>query len=201
MAEIKTRKYNKIYTMWSNMIRRCYKEDDISYKNYGYRGIRVCNEWLNYEKFKIYIENSDYELGLSIDRIDNDGDYEPNNCRFVDKKAQCNNKRNNVLHTYKGETMTLPLFCEKYDIDYNNARNRITRGFTIEEVIEMPKGDVRDKTKRKYLTYNGKTQTVAEWSKELGYENHVLYHRIKWFGLDAEKVLGTPITKGKYKND
>lgn len=89
---------------------RCYNPHEPAYANYGGRGITMCNEWRDsYLAFRDWAFANGYEpnKGLSIDRIDVNGNYEPSNCRFVTRDAQANNKRSNVMLTYDGRTQTL----------------------------------------------------------------------------------------------
>lgn len=82
-----------MYRIYNGMIRRCYRQSDSGYKYYGRRGISVCDEWRNnYHAFKVWAVNHGYRDNLSIDRIDNDGNYEPGNCRWATAKEQNNNK-------------------------------------------------------------------------------------------------------------
>jgi len=97
----------KIYRNYYHMISRCYDVNDISYKNYGQRGITVCEDWKNsFKSYYDWIMANGYEEYLTLDRIDNDGDYEPNNCRWVTVKEQSNNRRSNVWITINDITKT-----------------------------------------------------------------------------------------------
>ena len=100
---------SKLYKAWSDMKSRCNNQNHRSYHNYGARGIRVCDEWSeNYQTFYEDVSELPYfnEPGYSLDRIDNDGNYEPGNVRWADRVTQLNNKRSNKRISYKGETHT-----------------------------------------------------------------------------------------------
>lgn len=123
---------------------RCFNKNNDEYKNYGGRGITVCQEWADdehgFENFAKWAfeagwdENKDGRM-QSIDRIDNDGDYEPHNCRFATQKEQMNNIRRNRIIDYHGETMTAKQWSEKLGINYDTLCNRISRGLPIEKVF------------------------------------------------------------------
>lgn len=120
-------KYRKnIRNILEKMKSRCYNSDDKSYKNYGGRGIKVCDEWLNCSnKFIDWAIKNGYKQGLSIDRIDNNGNYEPNNCRFVDDFVQANNKRNNLFIQYDNRTQTLKQWCRELGLPYRKTHKRL----------------------------------------------------------------------------
>jgi hypothetical protein len=105
--------YNpKILSLFRGMKRRCYSIKETSYKNYGGRGIKICAEWLN-DKRKFYEWASDkWQAGLTIDRIDNDGDYTPENCRFVTKEEQNNNTRRNRYIDAFNERKTIAMWAK-----------------------------------------------------------------------------------------
>lgn len=116
----------KIYRQWAGMKRRCYKSDSDNYKWYGGRGIKVCDEWRNsFENFYNWSMNNGYSKDLSIDRIDNNGNYEPNNCRWVNREIQSNNRRTNIMITFQGETKSLTQWCRYFNINYSTTKNRI----------------------------------------------------------------------------
>lgn len=116
----------RICEIWSNMLRRCYDERDNQYKNYGGRGIKICDEWKDdVVAFYNWAISNGYQDHLSIDRIDVNGNYEPSNCRWVTIKEQCNNKTNNHLITYHGRTMNLMKWSEELGVNYYTLRSRI----------------------------------------------------------------------------
>lgn len=111
----------RIYTIWKSMKERCYTKTSTKYPIYGARGIRVCPEWEHDAKaFYEWAINNGYKDGLTIDRIDVNGDYSPDNCRWADLVTQANNKRNNVLVFYGGKAYTIAEFCREYGLNYKN---------------------------------------------------------------------------------
>ena len=131
-----------LYNSWRDMKIRCYNENSPSYVNYGGRGIKVCEEWLNdFMTFYKWAMANGYKKGLSIDRIDVNGNYEPNNCRWVSMKVQQNNRRNNHYITYRGETHTLMEWSEITGINYDCLKTRInTLKWSIEKALTTPSG-------------------------------------------------------------
>ena len=98
----------KLYGIWAAMKQRCYNEKCTAHKNYGARGITVCGEWRNdFQAFYDWAMANGYRAGLTIDRIDNDGRYEPSNCRWSDRKKQSRNRRSNIYVNYNNKTMCL----------------------------------------------------------------------------------------------
>ena len=125
-----------IYTIWCAMKRRCHQQHCLDYKNYGGRGITVCNEWhYNFKAFYDWALASGYKPGLSIDRKDTNGNYNPDNCRWVTAIQQANNKRCNRLLTYGGETHTMKEWSRITGINYNTLHSRVRRGLPDEEVL------------------------------------------------------------------
>lgn len=125
-----------IYHTFSQMKRRCYKPKCKAYVNYGARGIRIYSEWLKEPKlfYKWSIENG-WEKGLSIDRIDVNGNYEPNNCRWVDNLTQQNNKRNSKFLIYNGQRHTVPEWSRILNIPVGTIADRIKRDYPIEKIL------------------------------------------------------------------
>lgn len=126
----------KLYRAWASMKDRCYNTNAVEYKRYGSRGIKVCDEWRNnFEAFYGWAMANGYEDGLSIDRIDVNGNYEPNNCRWVDMKTQGRNRRNNHMLTHKGETHCVSEWSEITGIKVSTLFDRIKRGWSVEDVL------------------------------------------------------------------
>ncbi|WDQ44019.1 HNH endonuclease [Staphylococcus phage ESa2] len=128
----------RLFTIHRAMKRRCYDSSIKNYKNYGARGITVCDEWLySLENFANWAYDNGYNDNLTIDRIDNNGNYEPNNCRWVDNKTQANNKRNNVYIEYKGNRKTISQWSRELNISYGKLYNRIVKkNMTIENILK-----------------------------------------------------------------
>lgn len=132
----------RIRYVYYDMIRRCYKETDNNYKDYGGRGIRVCDAWkkdcCNFYK---WAKDNGYEKGLQLDRMDNNGDYCPENCHWVSPSDNAYNKRNTRLITYKGETKTLRDWARETGISKYILADRIYKyGWEIERALtQAPK--------------------------------------------------------------
>lgn len=123
----------RLYNIWGDMRRRCHSPKNYSFENYGARGISVCVEWKNsYESFKGWSENNGYAVNLSIDRIDNDGNYLPNNCRWVDMKVQGRNKRDNRIVEYQGKSMTMSELIEEVGMPESTVRYRVKKGIPLD---------------------------------------------------------------------
>ena len=130
----------RLYQVWSAIKSRCYNVNSKHYEDYGGRGIRMCDAWRDgYDAFREWALSSGYqELPFSqctIDRIDNDGNYEPSNCRWVDGVAQANNRRSNRNFTYNGETHNIKEWSELYSIPYKTLHNRIRSGWSIDRAL------------------------------------------------------------------
>lgn len=130
-ANAKYKKPSKIYQAWANMKQRCFNKNALEYNSYGGRGITVCDDWVkssaSFEKWAL--ENG-YAEGLTLDRIDVDGNYEPSNCRWIDQRRQLRNKRDTIYIEYNGERKPLIDFCEELGVPYDRAFDRIRRGKT-----------------------------------------------------------------------
>jgi hypothetical protein len=126
---------HNIKEIFWQMKRRCYNKNDKAYKYYGERGIFICDEWLqNVDLFVDWAIENGYKQGLSIDRIDYNGNYCPENCRWANKYVQANNKRDNILITYENKTQSLRAWCRELQIPYRKTHKRyIMYGWDIEK--------------------------------------------------------------------
>lgn len=121
--------YNKPwYNSYRSMMSRCYREKDASYKFYGGRGIKVCEEWHDIQNFEKWVEDNPMAKGMTIDRIDVNADYSPSNCRWATKKQQANNRCNTVMIEWSGETHTISEWADIVGINRSTLNNRYCRG-------------------------------------------------------------------------
>ena len=132
--------YEKLYKIRIQIIDRCYNPKNKRYKDYGGRGITVCDEWRNdYTSFKQWAIESGYQDGLTIDREDNNGNYEPNNCRWVSNKVQSNNMRRNRLIEFNGKTQTVSQWADEVGLKYDTLYGRLfTSHWSVERALSTP---------------------------------------------------------------
>lgn len=126
----------RIYGIWHGIKTRCENSHNANYKNYGGRGINVCEEWREFEPFYEWALSNGYKEGLTIERVDVNGNYEPSNCRWATVKEQMNNKRNNHLITYNGETKTVSQWAEELGINRETIYTRLSRGWSEGRALE-----------------------------------------------------------------
>lgn len=126
----------RLYSIWIDMKQRCSNPNSKAYKNYGGRGIKVCNEWRdNFINFYNWATSNGYNDKLEIDRINNDDDYSPNNCKWITHQEQQLNKRNNKMITYNGITKPLKSWTDELGIDYHKTLCRLWIGWSIEDAF------------------------------------------------------------------
>jgi len=128
----------RLYGLWKSMKTRCYIKSHKGYKEYGGRGIKVCEEWHNFKNFYKWASLNGYKDNLSIDRIDNNKGYEPSNCRWITLKQQQYNKRNNHYLTFCGITKTLTEWANEYNLQPKTIESRLKRGWQTEKAITTP---------------------------------------------------------------
>ena len=130
---------SEIYHRWSGMKSRCYNPNDNEYQNYGGRGIAICEEWKDFINFYNWAINNGYSENLTIDRINVNGNYEPDNCRWTDYKIQGNNTRRNHYLTYDGTTKTMSQWADILGMSYYTLRARINQyHWSVERAFETP---------------------------------------------------------------
>lgn len=140
-------KRSRLHRIWTNMKQRCTNPKNTGWKHYGGRGITVTKDWCDFAVFQKWALSSGYRNDLSIDRINNDGNYEPENCRWATNRAQQRNKASNTFVYRDTEKMILKDYCDGgfSAADYLTTCNRISRGWSLEEALRRPKGKGRSK--------------------------------------------------------
>jgi len=144
--------HSRLSEIFRTMKKRCYYPKHNKYKDYGGRGIKLCDEWndrtiirisgIRYTKgwlaFKDWALKNGYADNLTIDRIDVNGNYEPSNCRWVTQQVQANNRINNINITYKGKTQTVADWCRELNLNFNTIKDRVRRNWSAERIFETP---------------------------------------------------------------
>lgn len=124
-----------LYQCWQDMKKRCYDKNRAQYKDWGGRGISVCEDWLSFENFKIWAVKNGYQPGLTIERVDNNGNYSPENCKFIRKQDQNSNRRNTVVISFDGKNMNIEQWAKYLGLKRGTFDSRLKRGWSIEKAI------------------------------------------------------------------
>lgn len=126
------------YGLWYSMIHRCHSSNDSSYKRYGAIGITVCDRWLN--SFELFYTDMGPRPSPehSIDRINNDGNYEPDNCRWATAEEQQNNRKDNVSVVYNGKIFSSAMLAKEHDINTRTFTSRLRNGWSVKDSVEIP---------------------------------------------------------------
>lgn len=132
--------HTRLHSIWSNMKQRCFNKNAKRYSQYGGRGITVCEEWKNdFMSFYDWAMANGYNDNLTIDRIDVNGNYEPNNCKWATNKEQQNNRQHHFLITYKGITKNLQEWCEEVGLSRDNLYRRLVKyKWSVEKALNTP---------------------------------------------------------------
>ena len=189
--------HGKLRKVIVGIAQRCKNPNTVSFKDYGGRGIGISDEWYDTEKKRIKSKNfiawavrNGYKDGLVIDRIDTNGNYTPENCRWITIKANNRNKRNNKLITYNGETHCMSEWAERIGVKPYILKNRFREGWSIKDALTRPV-ELKDTE----ITYNGETKRIGEWSLITGLSYNLICNRIQ-DGWSPERTLTTPAGKG-----
>lgn len=135
--------HTKLFYVWNSMKSRCENQKNKSYKDYGAKGISVCEEWHDSVNFFEWALRNGYKEGLEIDRIDVNGNYEPSNCRWINRLENANNKTNNKYISHNGETKTLAEWSRFYDVNYKNLSRLLIKGYSMNDAIKRIKSGDR----------------------------------------------------------
>jgi len=174
------------YRAWLHMKDRCFNPNSKDYPNWGGRGITVCDRWLNLENFLADM-GSRPNLKHSLDRIDNNDDYSPDNCKWSTKAEQGNNKRNNKpLITIDDVTLTIAQWAKKMGYGESVIYTRLNIGWSDYDAVMTPVETDR------LITIENETYTIAQWTKEKGYGKTVIKKRLER-GWSEYKAVMTPV--------
>lgn len=199
--ELKIKKQKKrLHSIWGNMKDRCFNKNSDRYYRYGGRGVSICDEWMIFDNFYNWALNNGYQDNLTIDRVNNDGNYTPDNCRWADNITQANNKSNNNVLTYNGESHTLREWSRLIGIDSRTIFKRINRdGWTLEDALNKPIRKVK-KGNDALIEFNNKKHNLSNWSKLLNIPRETLKSRLKR-GWSVEDAFTTPVKSNKNKEE
>lgn len=191
---------DEFFHTWYSMMQRCYNEKHHNYHRYGERGIIVCKEW---HEPKNFIEWAHSTVGekydsLTLDRIDNDKGYSPENCRWATKKQQARNRSTTRYETIDGIRKPLSEWCEEYGIEYYVVLSRCNElGWSIEDAVKTPKFKASPKSEKKngvrrnariLVEIDGVSKNVSDWCKIYGLDRSTIYGRIR-NGIDPQKAI------------
>lgn len=178
-----------LYGRYNHMLARCYNPRDAAYKNYGGRGITVCDRWR--ESFAAYVADmGECPAGYSIDRIDNDGPYSPENCRWATRHEQNMNKRHQKPITHGGVTLPMKQWAERLGIDYSVLHKRIScSGMTFGEAIAYTQ----------LHTHDGVTLSLKGWAERVGMNHGTLHYRVKYRGMSIGEAITAPVASKYYR--
>lgn len=189
--------YARAYKTYRSMLSRCYgREGTTTTKNYRDRGIKVCDRWHDFEAFYLdmYPKPEDH---LTLERVDVNGDYSPENCIWADMQTQANNKTTSVFLEAFGRRQTGPQWAREFGIKYHTIRARIYAGWSIEDAISRPLVEAGQHKVTK-LEARGKTKTVYEWAREVGVAAPTIMARIKR-GESVEQAIFRELTRRNHR--
>lgn len=184
------------YLAWENMIVRCENPRHKHFRHYGGRGIKVCSRWRN--SFEEFFEDMGKRPSSkhSIDRINNDGNYEPGNCRWATRIVQARNTRDFITVLFNGKNQSLQEWANETGIPRNRLYDRLYReGWSMERALTTPM-KAQKRPQVQIITYNGRTQSLAKWAKELGIDRDTLKSRFVRGWTLAEALTGKKFGKG-----
>jgi hypothetical protein len=184
-----------LYYIYIGMKGRCYNEKKKAYVDYGGRGISICTDWLNdIGSFIKWGRENGYEKGLSIERIDVNGNYEPGNCKWIPISMQGWNTRKTIYIEHKGKAKPLPVLASEYGIKQHVLNKRLfVLGWDIERALSTPVKAIS----RKFIEYNGITKSLCEYADEFNISRDILYNRIFNRGWSVERALTQPLRERK----
>ncbi len=165
------------YRIWIGMKQRCYNPNAAGFKDYGGRGIVVCDRWK--DDYAAFLEDMGPRPdGLTIDRLDNDGDYEPGNCEWKTQTYQNRHTRRNRYLEHDGRRMIVKDWAEELGITSQALQARIADGWTMERILTTPKKG-KNRQHVRLITHGGETLSFVEWARRIGIHVDSLRNRLK----------------------
>ncbi len=180
-----------VYHSWSGMKARVTNPNNMHYASYGGRGITICEKWMTFTGF--LEDMGDKPKGTSLDRIDNNGNYCKENCRWSTPKEQSRNKRNNNLVEYNGKTQTVSSWAEELGISDSSMHERL-ENWSIKRAVSEPAIDPGLRSKNIFLEYNGEKMNLTGWARRLGVTVTSMSRWVK-AGRTIEDIVTTPRRK------
>lgn len=182
---------------WASMVGRCTYPSHSRWEFYGGRGITVCQRWR--DSLLAFLEDmGPRPPGGSIERIDNDGPYSPENCRWATQKEQSRNKRSTVRLTFNGKTQSAADWSDETGIPARLIVQRVHKlNWTAEKALTTPPAQCVRRCEKEY-TFDGRSQTISEWARESGIDSGTLSYRIITSGWTFERAVTTPVMKTTY---
>jgi hypothetical protein len=186
--------HTRTYNSWWSMIQRCRNPNEKKFHLYGGRGIKVCDRWLeSFENF--YADMGVRPVGTSLDRHpDQNGNYEPGNCRWATPAEQGRNTRANRILECDGESMCVVEWAERLGVKPMLILGRLKIGWSVEDALKTP----FDTNPRRFLEHNGQTKTVSEWARIAGIPMKTLHTRLS-YGWTIERAITTPTRKLRHR--
>lgn len=181
--------------IWAGMLARCRNPNNSRYADYGGRGVKVCERW---QEYKYFLEDmGEAPEKLTLDRYPNvNGDYEPSNCRWATMREQNNNRRDNYHFEYRGRFLTIRQLCDESGLPYATLKRRLVDfKWPIERAVSQEKREYAWEP-LPLITYRGKTQSMADWGRELGIKYATLKVRLIKHKWPVDRAFETPIVVG-----
>ncbi len=180
------------YSAWHEMRRRCCDPSRPRWIDYGGRGIKICERWRH--NFAAFFQDMGPKPKgrYSLDRINNDGDYEPKNCRWATQQEQMQNTRHTRRIQFNGETLALSEWARRLGLPILTLHSRLVRdGWSVERALTT----AAKKTVARTITFNGQTRTITAWAHAVGMKPEALYSRLDIHGWPIEKALTVPVRR------
>lgn len=175
------------YRSWMAMKNRCLNHRNNRYHIYGGRGIKVCESWMSFKNF--LADMGERPPGMTIERIETNGNYEPGNCRWATPKEQARNQRTNHIIEIKGVRKTVSEWTEIYGLNPKTVWSRIHYGFPEDERLFIPASSI-SRRNLIMITSNGDTRSIEQWSSLTGLDRGTILSRIRR-GWTPERAVGT----------